>query len=308
MDVLTISGNLLAEWTFDVEALALGATHRASSMSFQTGGKGVNVTRILVRLGRKSEAVGFAGGPLATLCAQWLESQGIPHRLFPLEAGVRPGLVVREAAAAGRETTFLGADLPLPFEAWKTAMRHLAESRPAWVALCGSIPGWRPSWKNALRQLMEDRSRVRLAVDTYGPPLADLVSLPLDLVKINRTELDKLFPQTAGQPMDEAIRLAHASSPVRNWIITDGPRPIRADLEEGIRLAIRPAAIREVSPTGSGDTFLAALLHQWLDQADPATALSFAVGCATANAASEKIGDFPLPLPPRFQPEIEVLS
>ena len=302
MNIITLTGNLLAEWTFDLPAFERGKTHRAEAMSFQVGGKGINVARILNRFGHETRAIGFAGGELAEFCAAWLERHRIAHKFFPLEEGVRPGLVVRETGQKPAETTFLGADLAVPAASWKAACQFSAQSRPDWLAVCGSIPGWNGSWGNAIRQVMD--AGIRVAVDTYGPPLAALVKLPLDIVKINRVELNRLFPEGESASMDEVIALARKSSPVRNWIITDGPRSITAALATGQTLAITPAKIKEVSPTGSGDTFLAALLHKWPEQGDCRDALAFATACATANAASAGIGDFPLPVPERFMPEI----
>lgn len=305
MDVITITGNLLAEWTFDLAAFERGKTHRASAMGFQVGGKGINVSRILKRLGSESSAISFAGGELADFCSTWLERHAIEHRFFPLEEGVRPGVVIREQTGDQTETTFLGEDLAVPANSWKAACQFAAQTRPDWLAICGSIPGWNGSWANAIRLAMD--ARIRVAVDTYGPPLAALVKQPIDLVKINRVELDHLFPDSKSAPIGELIRRARESSPVKNWIITDGAGPITAALASGEVLTVTPAQIREVSPTGSGDTFLAALLHKWPHaESNHREALAFAGACATANAASAGIGDFPLPIPERFMPVIEV--
>lgn len=302
MHTVTLTGNLLAEWTFEMDSATPGKTHRARETRFQVGGKGINVSRVLKRLGETSEAVAFAEGPLAGLCTGWLERQDIKHRFFPLENGVRPGLVVREKSG-GPETTFLGADLDVPVSSWKSACQFTEQSRPAWLAICGSIPGWSASWGHPVRRIAE--SGIRVALDTYGPPLADLVKLPLELVKINRTELNRLFPDTENLPVETAVARAREDSPVKNWIITDGPRSLHACFADGQGHTVTPARIREVSPTGSGDTFLAAILHKWPDAGDYLGALAYATACATANAASAAIGDFPMPLPDRFFPEID---
>nr|WP_238710659.1 PfkB family carbohydrate kinase [Oceanipulchritudo coccoides] len=303
MDVITLTGNLLAEWTFETKALQPGTTHRAEAMTFQVGGKGVNVSRILKRLGSDSLAIGFAEGPMANLCSEWLENNSIPHKFFPLEQGVRPGVVVREFKGTQPETTFLGQDLPLPVTSWKATSQYVEQDRPKWLAICGSIPGWSGSWSRNIRQIAEAGTRV--AVDTYGPPLSDLVKIPVDLVKVNRNELVRIYPEAEKLSLLEAITHAKKSSPVRNWIVTDGPRSIAAVFESGDKFEIVPAKIKEVSPTGSGDSFLAAILNKWPANGKYTDALAFASACATANAASSGIGDFPLPVPERFFPEIK---
>ena len=57
--ILTLTGNLLAERTLDFETWAPGRTQRARAESFQVGGKGINVARMLRRLGARFPAPNF---------------------------------------------------------------------------------------------------------------------------------------------------------------------------------------------------------------------------------------------------------
>jgi len=299
MHITTLTGNLLAEWTYHIDDLVAGATHRAESSSFQVGGKGINVARILNRLGIEATALAFAEGGIGDLCSQWLAREGIHHQIFPLAAEVRTGLVVR--TKAGTETTFLGQDPPVPQNSWLAAMNSVRSGPASWLAVCGSIPGWKENWQQEVASLLSGGD-IHVAVDTYGPPLNALTRLPLDLVKINRSELNRLYPWAENQPLTDVLVRLNRESPVQNWIITDGANPIMASLYQSGVHQVTPAKIREVSPTGSGDTFLAALLSKW--DAGFTNALAFAAACATANAASEHIGDFELPPPGHFYPEI----
>lgn len=45
--IFTLTGNLLAERTLTLPAWAPGRTQRAVAESFQVGGKGINVSRML---------------------------------------------------------------------------------------------------------------------------------------------------------------------------------------------------------------------------------------------------------------------
>ena len=299
MDVLTLTGNLLAEWTLTTGELNPGATHRASQMSFQVGGKGINVSRVLGRIGVRSSALAFASGPMGDQCSQWLSAQNIVHRLFPLGAMVRPGMVVRTADGSV-ETTFLGCDNPVPPSSWQAAIREGADARPAWLAVCGSIPGWQGDWAKPLDALMD--SGIRVCADTYGAPLRDLAALPLSLVKINRAEMERSWPELAALPTAQALRRLRKMSPVGTWVVTDGARRISSIQTDGTLLELEPAQVREVSPTGCGDTLLAVLLAEWELRGDFGAALAEAAACATASAGQSGIGEFPLPVPTEYRP------
>jgi fructose-1-phosphate kinase PfkB-like protein len=307
MDVITLTGNLLAEWTFDIGELCHGKTHRSEKMSFQVGGKGINVSRILERLGIESEAVSFAGGAMGDLCSKWLDKRNERHRFFPLDEGARPGVVIRESDNESSETTFLGKDLPVSRESWQAACAYISRECPKWLAITGSIPGWQSDWIDDLGTVLTQDSNIRVCADTYGPALADLIRLPLNLVKINRVELSKLVPASEESSLTDVLKLLRQTSPVQNWIITDGPRKLVAELAGEDIYEITPASIKEVSPTGSGDTFLAALLDGWIRDLDCEQMLAHATACATANAARPGLGDFPIPVPGIYRPQIRTL-
>ena len=154
------------------------------------------------------------------------------------------------------------------------------------LAVCGSMPGWAAASFAPLRAAFSSWAhRGVLAVDTYGPALADLVALEPDLVKINAQEL-------AGLP--EPLRPGRATGATR-WIVTDGPGPVRVSDALGERI-FTPPPVTEVSPTGSGDVLLAcvlAALHTrgaTLDQA-----VAFALPFAAANASHPGVAEFPDP-------------
>ncbi len=286
----TLTANLLAERTLEFTSWTPGRTQRATGESFQVGGKGINVSRMLTRLGTPNTALGFAGGAPGDECAAWLRVRGLDHRLFRTGASTRVGTVVRTTppAAGGppdSETTFLGPDAS-PDPAAIAACAGFLDAQPPGqlLAVCGSIPGWSGAefepLRGALRRWLE---RGLLVADTYGPPLAWLAGLPLALIKINAHELRTLIPDASSQP----------PPPTSRWVITDGPGTLRA-WEGAQQSEFSPPRIAEVSPTGSGDVFFACVLHAlYVRGANLREAVAFALPYAAANAAHPGIAEFP---------------
>ena len=223
--VLTFTANPLAETTLEfAEPVRRGATQRARRASFQVGGKGFNVAKMLHRLGGPVTAWSFAGGTSGDACRRWLTVHAAyPWELIPMRAPTREGVVAREPD--GTETTLLGPDCVLDAEAVLTAARCLtAAASGSVIALCGSLPGWADPVFAPLRQfLLEQAPATRLVVDTYGPALADLVQRPVALVKINRQEFTALAKQLHRPPQLATVATA---LPVRAWIVTDGGNAI----------------------------------------------------------------------------------
>lgn len=300
--ILTLTGNLLWERTLDFPDWAPGRTQRATGDSFQVGGKGINVSKMLRRLGVPSRALCFTGGATGDDCAAWLRAQGFDFHGFASDRPTRLGLVVR--GGAHPETTFFSPDAPPSADALRACADYL-DAQPAGriLAVCGSLPGWSEPRFDPLRAALERwMARGALAVDTYGPPLAWFIARPVALLKINATELRSLLPaaSTSAPLSPPALIGTLAAEPAhwaaRAWIVTDGPQAVWYRDGANPSRSIQPPAVREVSPTGSGDVLFACLLHaHFVEGRSLGDALAYALPFAAANAAHPGVADFPLP-------------
>jgi fructose-1-phosphate kinase PfkB-like protein len=287
--VFTLTGNLLAERTLEFSAWSPGRTQRARAESFQVGGKGVNVCRMLTRLGVPNTTLLFPGGAPGAECEAWLRARALPFRGFPTSQPTRSGTVVRDLGGTHAETTFLGPDEP-PDAAALQAGAAFLESQPDGqvLALCGSFPGWSTAAFKPLRTaLARWARRGTLVADTYGPPLAEVVAWPLALLKINADERATLSAPGA----------VDALATVHRWIVTDGPRAVYFRDGAGIIATRVPPPVREVSPTGSGDVLLACVVAALFGQGRSLPeAVDYAIPFAAANAAHPGVAEFEMPI------------
>jgi 1-phosphofructokinase len=285
--IFTLTGNLVAERTLEFEQWSPGRTQRAHRESFQVGGKGINVAKMLTRLRAPNTALCFTGGAPGAECEAWLRARKLSYRAFPTTTVTRCGTVVRDGSGSLAETTFLGPDAAPDPKALRACAKFLNAQRKGRVlAVCGSMPGWEGVAYDPLRDaLARWAARGLLVVDTYGPPLAWLVGQKVELVKINAAELAGSFPAAA--------RLESLPGAVRRWIVTDGPRPVRIRDADGYTAQLLPPIVKEVSPVGSGDVLLAcvlvALFHRGEGFRD---AVTYALPYAAANAAHPGVAEF----------------
>ena len=295
--ILTLTGNLLAERTLEFADWAVGRTQRALRESFQVGGKGINVSKMLHRLDAPTTALCFTGGATGAECTAWLGRQKFSCRIFPTATSTRIGVVVRGGSQP--ETTFFGPDAPPDAAAIRACAAYLdAQPRGQVLALCGSVPGWAAADFEPLRAALGRwLERGHLTADTYGPPLAWFAGQPLALIKINATELRTLFPAepaTAGTLA--LLKLAAHRWPVRRWIVTDGAAPVWFCDGTAEPASLPPPRVQEVSPTGSGYVLLACVLEAFFRRGlSLAESVAMALPYAAANAAHSGIADFPLP-------------
>ena len=296
--IITLTGNLLAERTLEFEAWTTGKTHRARAESFQVGGKGINVSKMLNRLGAPNTALCFTGGAPGAECEEWLRERRFNFLAFTTARPTRTGTVVRSRAQA--ETTFLGVDAP-PDPAALRACTEFLSAQPSGtvLAICGSLPGWESTDYDGLRDVMHRwPERGPLVVDTHGAALAWFANEAAALIRVNRSELNPLFsPDEQKLSTGELLRLARDRFPALRWAVTDGAAPVWVVADNKDPESIPSPRVVEVSPTGSGDVMLACVLHgrfhrglSWRD------AVAAALPYAAANAAHAGVAEFPEPV------------
>ena len=293
--IFTLTGNLLAERTFEFRDWSPGKTQSATRETFQVGGKGINVSKMLTRLGAATTALCFTGGASGVECENWLESRGFSYLAFHPNPGTRVGTVVRSSNHP--ETTFLGPDVTPSAEAI-TACAAFLDAQPAGqiLACCGSFPGWDGEEFKPLRAAFTRwMTRGVLVADTYGPPLGWMAQRPLPLVKINANELRTLTGDF--DSVSAALAATCRQWPVERWVVSDGPGAVTfAEGTTGIVNTLVPPVVREISATGSGDVLFASLLHSlFLERTTLQAALKLALPRAAANAAHPGVAEFPEP-------------
>jgi fructose-1-phosphate kinase PfkB-like protein len=295
--LFTLTGNLLAERTLEFETWAPGKTQRAQRATFQVGGKGINVSRMLTRLAAPNTALCFTGGQTGAECEAWLRERKLSFHPFATSAPTRSGTVVRGGGHG--ETSFFTPDVAPDSAALRACAEFLNAQQPgAVLAVSGSLPGWRSPDFDVLRDALHRwLERGPLVVDTYGPPLAWFADRAVTFIRINRAELETLV-QLPDKKASSGELLRHARDKYRalRWAVTDGPAPVWFVNETSDPETMTGPRVRQISPTGSGDVMLACVLHARYHQGKSwRDAVAWSLPYAAANAAHPGVAEFPLP-------------
>ena len=286
----TFTANLLAETTAVFTMPKTGQTVRAiGGTKFKVGGKGVNVSVAAKELGANTVAAIFPAGEIGARCKKYLDGK-VEYISVELPGQTREGLVCIDEKT-GKETTFLGADIPVGEDAFEKMAQLLEDKiRPGDIfAFCGSFPGWKSRYADRLSGICKSKN-ARICVDTYGAPLEDFAKTNADLLKINRAEFLALLKSAAipfGGDLEDSVRKFHI--PARMLAVTDGPNP--AVFRDGDDIfKVSPPEIKEVSATGCGDITLATLIvEMFLKGKSARESFSTAVRTASAAAATREI-------------------
>ncbi|MDR1875959.1 MAG: 1-phosphofructokinase family hexose kinase [Synergistaceae bacterium] len=107
--IVTVTLNPTLDKTADVDRLKPGGLNRLENITFDAGGKGVNVSKVIRALGGESVATGFLGGSSGREIERMLESMGIETDFVKIEGNTRSNLKVIDGESAMTELNDPGA-------------------------------------------------------------------------------------------------------------------------------------------------------------------------------------------------------
>ena len=249
------------------------------------GGGGINVARVLHRLGADVLAWALAGGAAGAQVRQLLADEGVPAVLQPIAGDTRENFSVVESST-GQEFRFVLPGPTLQTAEWQACLDALEAQQPLprWLIASGSLPPGTPDdFYAQLARALSARG-VRVVVDTSGPPLAAALQRGVALIKPSLRELREVMQQ----PLEHAADWCAAAQS----LVSSGAAEIVALSvgEQGAVLATRggvwhaPALNVPVTTgtTGAGDCFLAALVWAFDGGEAPAEALRWGVAAGAA--------------------------
>lgn len=259
MPVYTVTLNAAVDHYVEVDRLTLGETNRVRHSEFDIGGKGINVSRVLHRLGYDTVAVAFIAGHTGDMVERGLAREGVPARFIEGPGETRTNISFRERDT-GRQTSLNepGAEVPLSL---LDELRGVLREVPAGhvVVLAGSVPPGLPS--TVYRDLIQDlrRQGVRAVLDTSGPALEQALPARPVLIKPNHEEAGELL----GRRLESETEVLAAG----RELLARGPEAVVISLGARGALAFTPEAVyRAVPPPvekrsaiGSGDSMVAGL-------------------------------------------------
>ena len=285
--IYTVTCNPALDCAVQLNGLAVGALNRTAGATLTPGGKGVNVSRVLVALGEDTKAHGIIAGSNGAMLNDALLNMDVLTCFVRLPEG-QTRINVK---LYGEQETELNAPGPMVSEvAMEELIHHLSRlDKDDLVYLCGSLPPGMPA--DSYARMLKAAEGVRAIVDTTGEALLCALREKPWLVKPNRDELAALVEREL-PTLDDVIEAAE-------WLRGKGAQNVLVSLgrdgallcAEGKRM-YQPAPDGEVIGTvGAGDSLVAGFAAGWQRYGDMAQALRLGIACGRATACWEGLAD-----------------
>ena len=203
--IYTLTLNPALDYRVQVQDFHTGQVNRTSSEQIFAGGKGINVSTILHRLGTETLALGFLAGFTGAAVSLLMKQDGVPQDFIMLPDGntrINMKLLAQEETEInGRGARISQDSLHLLFE----KLDHMQEQDT--LVLAGSIPDSLPDtiYCDIMKRYQE--KQINFAVDASGTLLKNALAYHPFLIKPNHHELGELFGVKLHRP-SEAVRYA----------------------------------------------------------------------------------------------------
>jgi 1-phosphofructokinase family hexose kinase len=291
--ISTITLNPSIDKTVYVTKLQQNDTNRIIKVEMDAGGKGVNCSRMLKRLGCETQIVTLLGGDSGEFIKTVLNREAIPLSYVETARPTRTCIAIEEQGGVP-PTTLNEKGGPVDHDELVNLLEMVKNiaADSSYVVLGGSVPlGLNQDVYNVLIQICVAKG-CKTVLDTDGAALAEGIKAKPFMIKPNRAEAERLIGKSFTTKNDVyfgALSIAEMGIPL--VIISMGKLGAVAAYE-GYVYDVSSPKVRAVSTIGSGDSFVAGVVAA-LDRGEDiqdALRLGAAAGAAPAMSNATEIG------------------
>lgn len=282
--IATLTMNPTIDVAYAVEQVRHTHKMRCGEEHYEAGGGGINVARVLDRLGTQVTCHYLSGGATGIALDGLLDRYQLVKRPVPIAGQTRIAFNLFENAS-GKEYRFVPPGPQVEESEWQAMLAALAEVDCDYIVASGSLPPGVPDDFYARLAGMAQTQGARFVLDSSGPALlGGLAQGGVYLAKPSLGELRKAtgLPLTAASDIAEAAMELVTSGKTEFVAVTMGHEGGLLAGNAGPRLA--PAIpVEAKSAVGAGDSFLAAMVWAMAGGWEPFDA--FRYGMAAGSAA-----------------------
>lgn len=292
MKIITLTVNPALDKSAKVASLIPAQKLKCHSIQYQPGGGGINISRMLKRLGTETSCIVTSGGDTGKFLTDLLIKETILPEIIPVKSWTRENLSVVDTQS-GLQYRFgmPGNKLSkLELEAIKNLLKEKVDSQDILV-LSGSLAEKMPvDYYAQLIKYLSDKN-IKIVIDTSGSALKEALEENVYLMKPNQRELAQLagkeFLSSAEQ---ESFAIELIKSKKAEYVVVSlGARGAFIASSEGIFYKSTPS-VKVKSTIGAGDSMVAGLIYGIQQGFSPENMLKWGVICGVATTMSEGTG------------------
>jgi 6-phosphofructokinase 2 len=259
--IITVTINPAVDVSTSVDRVEPVRKLRCRTERREPGGGGINVARVINRLGGDVLAVYAAGGVIGGLLHELVEKEGVTAHAVEIAGVTRESFTVLDETTRS-EFRFVLPGPELSDSEWCDCLEQVERiaSRQGYIIASGSLAVGVPDDFYARLARVAKKSDCRFIVDASGSPLKAALEAGVYLAKPNLRELQDML----GEPL--ADRGSQISA-CRRLVKQGNAEIVALSLGSAGALVVtkdlawfsEPLAVKVMSSVGAGDSFLGAM-------------------------------------------------
>ncbi|MDN5299276.1 MAG: 1-phosphofructokinase [Clostridiales bacterium] len=260
--IITVTVNPAMDRTLEIANLFGGGLNIVNASQLDAGGKGINVSKTIRRLGGKAVATGLLGGETGVQIRRRLDHMDIPHDFVDVAGETRTNIKVFDAASQ-KTTEFneLGPALTLDDLSRLMVKLETLIIPGSIVVLSGSVPKTLPNDTYARLITCVHVCKGMVFLDASGQVFKEAVAAQPDMIKPNRHELEGYFGKAMQTEADYIEAGQHfLSLGIKQIVFSLGNEGAYYINEKAI-FRLKPLKVETQSSVGAGDAFVGAFVY-----------------------------------------------
>ncbi|WP_018660585.1 1-phosphofructokinase [Heyndrickxia acidiproducens] len=284
--IYTVTLNPSVDYIVQVDSFELGGLNRSKMDTKFPGGKGINVSRVLKRLGVDSAALGFIGGFTGGYIEQYLKEEGIKTDFIQVSEDTRINIKLK----SGVETEINGKGPKISGQEFDQLLAQIDRlTADDMILFSGSIPSSLPStvYVDLIKRCQE--KKIKVIADVSGESLNHVIKAGPFLIKPNHHEIGEIFGvkvETPEEARQYGSRLLDMG--VQNVIISMAEKGALFLNKDVSYYATAPKGTVKNS-AGAGDSVVAGFISQISKGKSYEAAFPMGVACGSATAFSVEL-------------------
>lgn len=281
--IATLTMNPAIDVAYEADRVVHTQKVRSHQERYDPGGGGINVARVIARLGGTARAHYLAGGGTGTALDALLDRHELVRSRIDIAGETRVSTSVFERES-GKEFRFVPRGPTVTPEECRACLAHLELIECDYLVASGSLPQGAPDDFYSQVGALAERRKMNFVLDTSGPALTHgLAGGRVFLVKPSLGELQHLV----GRPLGSIDAIASAAREIINSAraeyvaVTMGHEGALLAHHSGI-LHAAAVPVDAKSAVGAGDSFLAAMVFALAAHRNPVDAFRYGIAAGAA--------------------------
>ena len=282
-NIITITFSPSIDKSASVKSLIPTKKLKCDNTNLQPGGGGVNVARVLSKLGAEVMAIFPSGGYTGAYFSNLLTNENVAYVSVPAQNETKENFVILDKSC-NQQYRFGMPSNPLLATEYKACLKLIASYKNAsFIVASGSLPPGVPLTIYADIAKIAKNNNAKFVVDTSGPALKNAINERVFLLKPNLNELCFLagIKNLNSLDVEKVAKDLIVKKNCEIMVVSMGSDGAML-ITKNQTYTVKPPNVKVKTTVGAGDSMLAGIIFSLSTGHNLEQALKYGVACGTA--------------------------